>query len=82
MPLADNETRRHVTVVCGAVAGDDWPALRRVLHPYLRFTDPGGRTTRGRQKVMAILREVPALDPPAAVELRNGQVYIWVCVRS
>ena len=28
-----------MTTVIGAVAGDDWVALRRVLHPYLRFTD-------------------------------------------
>ena len=79
--MVDPETRRHVAVVCGAVAGDDWGVLRRVLHPALHFTDPGGRTTRGRSKVIALLREVSSLDPPAAVELRDGRVFVWECVR-
>ena len=68
-----------MTTVIGAVAGDDWVALRRVLHPYLRFTDEQGRTTRGRTKVIALLRMVETLDPPTEVELRDGQVYRWCC---
>jgi len=68
-----------VTTVIGAVAGDEWAVLRRVLHPYLHFTDEHGRTTRGRTKVIALLRMVETLDPPIEVELRDGQVYRWCC---
>jgi len=68
-----------VTTVIGAVAGDEWAVLRRVLHPYLHFTDEAGRTTRGRTKVIALLRTVETLDPPTEVELRDGQVYRWCC---
>ena len=68
-----------MTTVVGAVAGDDWAVLRRVLHPYLRFTDEQGRTTRGRTKVIALLRMVETLDAPIEVELRDGQVYRWCC---
>ncbi len=75
------ERSRHVVAVCGAVAGDDWVALRRVLHPALRFTDPGGRSTRGRAKVIALLRMMETLDRPAVVELRDGRVYVWECVQ-
>lgn len=52
-----------------------------MLHPALRFTDPAGRTTRGRAKVIALLRMVETLDPPAEVELRDGRVYVWTCVQ-
>ena len=68
-----------MTTVIGAVAGDEWAVLRRVLHPYLHFTDEHGRTTRGRTKVIALLRMVETLDPPIEVELRDGQVYRWCC---
>ena len=68
-----------MTTVIGAVAGDEWAVLRRVLHPYLHFTDEAGRTTRGRTKVIALLRMVETLDPPTEVELREGQVYRWCC---
>jgi hypothetical protein len=68
-----------VTTVIAAVGGDDWAALRRVLHPYLRFTDEHGRTTRGRTKVIALLRLVETLETPTEVELRDGQVYRWCC---
>ena len=68
-----------MTTVIGAVAGDEWAVLRRVLHPYLHFTDEHGRTTRGRTKVIALLRMVETLDAPTEVELRDGQVYRWCC---
>ena len=68
-----------MTTVVGADAGDEWAVLRRVLHPYLHFTDEAGRTTRGRTKVIALLRTVETLDPPTEVELRDGQVYRWCC---
>jgi hypothetical protein len=66
----------------GAVAGEEWVVLRRVLHPYLRFTDERGRTTRGRTKVIALLRMTERLETPAEVRLRDGQVYLWVCPSS
>lgn len=68
-----------MTTVVGAVAGEDWVVLRRVLHPYLRFTDEQGRTTRGRTKVIALLRMTETLDSPTEIELRDGQVYRWCC---
>jgi hypothetical protein len=46
------------------------------LHPYLHWTE-AGRTVRGRTKVLALLASRPALDPPDAVELRDGQIYRW-----
>jgi hypothetical protein len=80
--LPDASTERHVTTVIGAVAGEEWVVLRRVLHPYLRFTDERGRTTRGRTKVIALLRMSETLERPSEVELRDGQVYRWVCPSS
>jgi hypothetical protein len=74
--------QRHVGTVCGAVAGDDWVALRRVLHPAVRFTDPQRRTTRGRTKVIALLRALESLDEPDVVELRDGRVGVWTCPRE
>lgn len=80
--MPDVSTERHVTTVIGAVAGEEWVVLRRVLHPYLRFTDERGRTTRGRTKVIALLRMTERLETPAEVRLRDGQVYLWVCPSS
>ena len=80
--MPDVSTERHVTTVMGAVAGEEWVVLRRVLHPYLRFTDERGRTTRGRTKVIALLRMTERLETPAEVRLRDGQVYLWVCPSS
>jgi hypothetical protein len=74
-----SEYQRHVATVCGAVAGDDWVALHRVLHPAVRFTDPQGRTTRSRTKVIAVLRALERLDEPDLVELRDGRVGVWTC---
>jgi hypothetical protein len=82
MSALESDFTRHVDAVCGAVAGNDWLALRRVLHPYLRFTDDRGRTTRGRLKVTALIREIEVLDPPEDIELRDGQVYRWICRSS
>jgi hypothetical protein len=68
-----------VTTVIRAVAGDDWVVLRRVLHPYLRFRDEYGRTTRGRTKVISLLRTTERLETPTEIQLRDGQVYLWCC---
>lgn len=77
MSVPNPDSTRHVRAVCGAVAVNDWLALRRVLHPYLHFTDERGRTTGGRLKVIAPMREIDVLGPPVDIELRDGQVYRW-----
>ena len=71
-PIIDefrNATRRH-----------DWNAARLALHPYLHWTHPDGTVIRGRKNVLAMLTqaaEAPA--PPKQAELRDGQIYRWVC---
>jgi hypothetical protein len=67
-----------VPEVLSAVAEQDWPRLRLLLHPYLHWTE-AGRTVRGRTKVLALLAERPAVGPPESVELRDGRIYRWVC---
>ena len=62
--------------VRSAVAGGDRAGLRLLLHPYVRWTLVDGSVARGRNAVLAMLEDgVP--DPPAEVELRDGQVYRW-----
>ena len=51
--------------------------LRLLLHPYLQWTLPDGTALRGRRNVMAMLEDTAAPDAPAAVELRDGQIYRW-----
>lgn len=54
----------------------EWGELRALLHPYVQWTD--GRTSlRGRSNVLAHLQAHPTPKPPAAVEVRDGQVYRW-----
>ena len=65
-------------LVLAALAAGDRPALRLLLHPYLHWTE-GGRTIRGRDRVLDHLTEHPVSASPAACELRNGQVYRWTC---
>jgi hypothetical protein len=48
-----------------------------LLHPYLHFED-GAVVLRGRHAVLAHLRSHPTPKPPAAVEVRDGQLYRWV----
>lgn len=67
----------EVDAVLAAARRADWPALRLLLHPYLRWTDAGGQTTRGRTKVLARLQAQPPSGAPRAWELRDGQVYRW-----
>jgi hypothetical protein len=64
--------------VLAAVAAGDRAALRRLLHPYLHWTE-GDRTIRGRDRVLGHLAEHPVSASPAACELRDGQVYRWTC---
>lgn len=62
--------------VLAAVAAGDRARLRLLLHPYLHWTE-GGRTIRGRTRVLEHLAGQPVTRPPAACELRDGQVYRW-----
>jgi hypothetical protein len=55
----------------------DWESLRLVLHPYLHWTAADGTRLRGRTKVMARLQTGTVPAEPAAVELRDGQIYRW-----
>jgi hypothetical protein len=55
----------------------DWEGLRVMLHPYLHWTAADGTQLRGRIKVMARLRAAGPSAEPAAVELRDGQIYRW-----
>ena len=65
-----------VADVLDAVARDDRAALVRLLHPYLHWTE-SGTTIRGRNHVFARLAAKPAPEPPASIELRDGQIYRW-----
>jgi hypothetical protein len=65
-----------VRQVVEAVERRDWEPLRRVLHPYLHWTEDGV-TVRGRQKVLARLADRPVVCAPTSYELRDGQVYRW-----
>ena len=61
-----------------AVADEQWARVRLLLHPYLHWELPDGTYLRGRLRVLALLHETGPPDPPAKVELRDGQVYRWV----
>ncbi len=61
-----------------AILAGDWAGLRLLLHPYLHWTGPNGEAVRGRTRVLAMLQEqLHPPEPPAAVELRDGQIYRW-----
>ncbi len=66
-----------VTAVREAAAAGDWAAVRLLLHPYLHWTDQRGATVRGRRTVLAVLQQTGTPERPAAVELRDGQIYRW-----
>jgi hypothetical protein len=55
----------------------DWKGLRLMLHPYLHWTAADGTRLRGRNNVMARLQAGASPAEPAAVELRDGQIYRW-----
>ena len=64
--------------VYAALVDHDRATLRMLLHPYLHWTGVDGVTIRGRTKVLALLdNQETAPEPPAAVELRDGQIYRW-----
>jgi hypothetical protein len=58
------------------VERQDWPALRPLLHPSLRFED-GGVALQGRDEVIDHLKGHPTPKPPTAVEVRAGQLRRW-----
>jgi hypothetical protein len=60
-----------------AMLARDWDWLRLMLHPYLHWTASDGSRLRGRSKVMDRLQSAMPPAPPAAVELRDGQIYRW-----
>ena len=66
-----------VGAVVAAFHGGDADRLRLALHPYVHWTTAEGRRIRGRTNVLVLLATRTALTPPAAYELRDGQVYRW-----
>ncbi len=58
------------------VERQDWPAVRPLLHPSLRFDD-GVVALRGRDEVLAHWRGHPTPKPPTAVEVREGVLVSW-----
>ena len=74
----NNNERSAVEAVYAALAKGDHAALRVLLHPYLYWTGTDSATVRGRTKVIALFGDrATAPEPPAAVELRDGQIYRW-----
>ena len=74
----DDDEKRAVEAVYATLAEGDQATLSPLLHPYLHWTGVDGVTVRGRTKVLALLDEqAMAPEPPAAVELRDGQIYRW-----
>ena len=65
-----------VVEVLDAITRDDRAALIQLLHPYLHWTE-AGHTIRGRNNVFTRLSGGPPPSPPAAYELRDGQIYRW-----
>ena len=61
-----------------ALAARDWATVHLLLRPDLHWTDTEGHVLRGRSNVLAMLQHVDAVDLPASVELRDGQIYRWV----
>jgi len=60
-----------------AIDAGEWGEATDLLHPYVHFTD-GAVALRGRTNVLAHLRSHPTPKPPAAVEVRDGQLYRWI----
>jgi hypothetical protein len=59
-----------------AIERRDWGQLKRVLHPYVRWTE-NEATLRGRTKVLAHLTAHPVANRPTSYQLRDGQIYHW-----
>jgi hypothetical protein len=59
-----------------AIDVGEWDDVRRLLHPSLHF-EAGTVVLRGRDAVLEHLRTHPTPKPPAAVEVRDGQLFRW-----
>jgi len=55
----------------------DWERLRPMLHPYVHWSAADGTRLRGRTRVLERLQHASPPVRPAAVELRDGQIYRW-----
>ncbi|WP_345762329.1 hypothetical protein [Diaminobutyricibacter sp. McL0608] len=75
MDPADAQLAERVRLGLAAGSGD---SIRLLLVPYLHWVRPDGTVVRGRTRVLADMAADGALEPPAAVELRDGQIYRWV----
>ncbi len=51
--------------------------MRLALHPYVRWTCADGRVVAGRSNVLSMLDAGRVLGRPAALELRDDQIYRW-----
>lgn len=67
---------RVVTDFLAALERGDRQRVRLLLHPYLHWVEQG-TVLRGRNKVLDRLAADPPVAPPAAYELRDGQIYRW-----
>ncbi len=72
----DDDVDQIVEAVLAAVEGQDCSRVKALLHPYLRWSEPG-LEIRGRSGVMTRLAAGPTPRPPATHELRDGQIYRW-----
>jgi hypothetical protein len=59
-----------------AVDAAEWDAVRRLLHPDVRFRDRDVEV-RGRARLLGHLRSHATPRPPLEVEVRDGQLYRW-----
>jgi hypothetical protein len=77
MPRTDHKVIHEFRNV---IREQNWDAARLALHPYLHWTQPDGTVIRGRKNVLATLTDAPkAPAPPQQAELRDGQIYRWLC---
>lgn len=64
-------------VLWDAIEQQQWDEVRDLLHPDVRYA-AGGAEVRGRPELLAHLRAGPTPRPPTSVEVRDGQVCLWV----
>ncbi len=75
-----DEVEAHIAArVRDSLSAADVETARLLLHPYLHWTSPDGSVVRGRVNVLAVLAVDGVPDEFAAIELRDGQIYRWVC---
>jgi hypothetical protein len=66
-----------VDVFVRALEHGDRDGMRLALHPYVRWTCADGRVVAGRSNVLSMLDAGRVLGRPAALELRDDQIYRW-----